>query len=207
MTERYERELERVQRARAEFEASQDEVERRKQDYFTSVQTLHEAGMALREIASALGLSHQRVHQMVEEATGKKHGALRRRVGRATKQGGLALLLVVLVAWGVSNLQLDRSRKDDPGGTPGVAMAPSPTKSLGETHQELRNEMIEFSCAQQIFEWHDAAKEAFGKGAAVIIKPMCELGMPGPREAHSTDLEAEVKRRLHDIVVTIREQA
>ena len=102
MAESYERELERVRKSRAEFEASQDEVERRKQDYFTSVRTLHEAGMPLREIASALGLSHQRVHQMVEEATGKKHSALRRKIA---KQGGVALCLIVAAVAGFAALQ------------------------------------------------------------------------------------------------------
>src|SRR5207247_10957170 len=39
-------------------------------DYHTSVRRLHLAGGSLREIAEALGLSHQRVQQIVDEAGG-----------------------------------------------------------------------------------------------------------------------------------------
>lgn len=39
-------------------------------DYHHAVRRLHLAGASLREIAEALEISHQRVHQMVEEAGG-----------------------------------------------------------------------------------------------------------------------------------------
>lgn len=95
----YERELERVRRARGEFEASQDEVELRKHEYFTAVRTLHETGMPLREIATALGLSHQRVHQMVEEA-GEKKSRAARAARRVAKQGGVAFLILLAAVGG-----------------------------------------------------------------------------------------------------------
>jgi IS30 family transposase len=45
------------------------EVERQQQhakvDYHHTIRRLHAAGGSLREIAEALGLSHQRVHQIV----------------------------------------------------------------------------------------------------------------------------------------------
>ena len=97
----HERELERVRRARADFESSQDEVERLKQEYFVSVRTLHEAGMPLREIASALGLSHQRVHQMVDEA-GDKKSRLGRAARRVAKPGGVAMLVLLAAIGGYS---------------------------------------------------------------------------------------------------------
>src|SRR5260370_42589871 len=39
-------------------------------DYHTAVRRLHLGGGTLREIAAALGLSHQRVQQIVDEAGG-----------------------------------------------------------------------------------------------------------------------------------------
>src|SRR5215212_9276086 len=39
-------------------------------DYHTALRRLHLAGASLREIAEALGLSHQRVQQIVDEAGG-----------------------------------------------------------------------------------------------------------------------------------------
>src|SRR5262245_43425953 len=39
-------------------------------EYHTAIRRLHLAGGSLREIAEALGLSHQRVQQIVEEAGG-----------------------------------------------------------------------------------------------------------------------------------------
>ena len=102
MGEEYERELSRVHRARAEFEASQDEVERRKHEYFTSVRSLHEAGMPLREIASTLGLSHQRVHQMVDEASGTKRGRIASAARRVAKPSGLALAILLAAFGGYS---------------------------------------------------------------------------------------------------------
>ncbi len=44
----------------------QHELERARADYNDSVRRLHAAGGSLREIAENLGLSHQRVHQIVE---------------------------------------------------------------------------------------------------------------------------------------------
>lgn len=65
---------ERVTRAECELEAAQGEFK-------SGVRRLHDAGASLREIAGALELSHQRVHQLV--ATGP--GLLRRR-GRRTSE-------------------------------------------------------------------------------------------------------------------------
>ena len=64
----------------------QHDVERTRVDYGHLVRRLHAAGGSLREIADALGLSHQRVHQIVESspveiAPGTRRQARTRRPG------------------------------------------------------------------------------------------------------------------------------
>ena len=58
---------------------SQHELERARADYGHAIRRLHAEGGSLREIAESLGLSHQRVHQIVE---GDEGGAARRGPGR-----------------------------------------------------------------------------------------------------------------------------
>lgn len=93
-----ERLLREVRKARAEFEARLDDVEIAKDEYYVAVRRLHASGMPLREIADALGLSHQRVHQMIGETEGSKR--LRRAVTKAARSGGTALLCLALVGGG-----------------------------------------------------------------------------------------------------------
>ncbi len=45
---------------------AQHELERARADYGHALRRLHAEGGSLREIAESLGLSHQRVHQIVE---------------------------------------------------------------------------------------------------------------------------------------------
>ncbi|WHT20377.1 ClpX C4-type zinc finger protein [Crossiella sp. CA-258035] len=52
------------------WRAAQQATEQAKADYQQSIRRLHLAGASLREIADALKLSHQRVHQLVEAAGG-----------------------------------------------------------------------------------------------------------------------------------------
>jgi hypothetical protein len=62
-------ELVREAKAAREFLlASQHAAERAKVDYHHAIRRLHAAGGSLREIAEALGLSHQRVHQIIDGA-------------------------------------------------------------------------------------------------------------------------------------------
>src|SRR6266566_1699794 len=50
--------------------AAQHQAELAKADYQHAVRRLHFAGGSLREIAEALGMSHQRVHQIIEASGG-----------------------------------------------------------------------------------------------------------------------------------------
>ena len=62
-------ELVREAKAAREFLlASQHAAERAKVDYHHAIRRLYAAGGSLREIAEALDLSHQRVHQIIDEA-------------------------------------------------------------------------------------------------------------------------------------------
>ncbi|MDQ3709800.1 MAG: hypothetical protein M3387_10955 [Actinomycetota bacterium] len=83
--------LRRTQQARAAFEARQDEVDEAKREYHQRVRELVAAGMSLREVAAALGLSHQRIHQIVGQAPG-----VTKPRRRETTAAGTATLLVIL---------------------------------------------------------------------------------------------------------------
>ncbi|HXV34831.1 MAG TPA: Clp protease N-terminal domain-containing protein [Gaiellaceae bacterium] len=60
---------------------AQHELERARADYGHAIRRLHAEGGSLREIAESLGLSHQRVHQIVEGEEGgpARKGSRRRR--------------------------------------------------------------------------------------------------------------------------------
>jgi hypothetical protein len=57
-----------AERAREQLAVAQHAAERAKVDYHHAIRRLHGAGGSLREIAEALRLSHQRVHQIIDEA-------------------------------------------------------------------------------------------------------------------------------------------
>ncbi len=56
-------------------------------DYHHAIKKLHAAGGSLREIAEALELSHQRVHQIVDDAGSEPAGRLPPWAGRRSKHG------------------------------------------------------------------------------------------------------------------------
>jgi hypothetical protein len=57
-----------TRKAGAASAAAQDRADVAKAIYHHSVLTLHRAGGSMREIAEALSMSHQRVHQIVEQS-------------------------------------------------------------------------------------------------------------------------------------------
>jgi hypothetical protein len=57
-----------AERAKEHLAVSQHAAYRAKVDYHQAIRRLHAAGGSLREIAEALRLSHQRVHQIIDEA-------------------------------------------------------------------------------------------------------------------------------------------
>ncbi len=83
--------LEQVKKLREEYERSLDAAESRRVAYHEAVLDLYRSGTPLREIATELGLSHQRVHQIVSGAP-PRHRSL----GRVA--GGMAGALVLIAA-------------------------------------------------------------------------------------------------------------
>jgi len=57
-----------AERAREQLAVSQHAAQRAKVEYHQAIRRLHAAGGSLREIAEALRMSHQRVHQIIDEA-------------------------------------------------------------------------------------------------------------------------------------------
>ena len=61
---------------------TQHAAERARADYHHAIRRLHAAGGSLREIAEAFGLSHQRVHQIIDQAAEPRRPWWRRRAQR-----------------------------------------------------------------------------------------------------------------------------
>jgi hypothetical protein len=77
-----------AQVARGRLLESQHAAERARADYHHAIRRLHAAGGSLREIAEALGLSHQRVHQILDEAAEPTRPRWRRRAQRLPGPAG-----------------------------------------------------------------------------------------------------------------------
>jgi len=71
-----------AERAKEELAVAQHAAYRAKVDYHQAIRRLHAAGGSLREIAEELGLSHQRVHQIIDEAAEPARPRWRRRPQR-----------------------------------------------------------------------------------------------------------------------------
>jgi hypothetical protein len=85
--------LEQVKKLREDYERALDAAESRRVAYHEAVLDLYRSGTPLREIAKELGLSHQRVHQIVSGEPPRQ-----RKLGRAATAGGIAGVLVLIAA-------------------------------------------------------------------------------------------------------------
>lgn len=111
--------LDRVRELRERYEASLDEAQHLREEYHREIVKLHRSGMTLREIADGLGVSHQRVHQIVSPTAPPAD-----RRGRK----GVAIAVVVMFALSAAAGELLISRGDDPVSAGPVA-TPRPTRS------------------------------------------------------------------------------
>jgi ClpX C4-type zinc finger len=68
-----------AERAKEQLEVAQHAAYRAKMAYHQAIRRLHAAGGSLREIAQALRMSHQRVHQIIDEAAEPRRRRWRRR--------------------------------------------------------------------------------------------------------------------------------
>jgi hypothetical protein len=66
-----------IRRLRDEYEAAMDEADLLRDEYHKAIVTLHRSGATLREIADGLGISHQRVHQIVSPTTTRSRSRTR----------------------------------------------------------------------------------------------------------------------------------
>jgi hypothetical protein len=88
--------LEQAKKLREEYERALDAAESRRTAYHQAVLDLHRSGTPLREIAKELGLSHQRVHQMVSGDAPRPRKLSRAAGGIA----GVGLLVTVAATFG-----------------------------------------------------------------------------------------------------------
>lgn len=107
---------ERIRRLRDEYEGALDEAERLRDAYHREVLKLHRSGASLREIAENLGISHQRVHQIVSPGAA---GARRRRGRASVAAAGTAVLLLAATAFVLGRVTS--------GEQPAERTAPTPT--------------------------------------------------------------------------------
>lgn len=134
--------LEAVRKARADYEAQQDAVQEARDRYYATVRALNAAGMPLREVADALGLSHQRVHQMVGEA----ESANRRRIRKAARAGGVGIIVALMVS-GVAYMLRSPDAAITPTRRP-TAVASKVEQEHSKTENARRRVRFEIVCAE-----------------------------------------------------------
>ncbi|SRR5581483_8224582 len=91
--------LRRIQELRDAYESALDDAERLRDEYHREIVKLHRSGASLRDIADGLGISHQRVHQIVAP-----HETLRSRKSRRAAAGGAIAALALIVGIGSAAL-------------------------------------------------------------------------------------------------------
>lgn len=144
--------MERARQLREEYESALDEAERQRARYHREILKLHRSGMSLREIAEQLGISHQRVHQIVGVAEEP------RRRGRSIVGGaGVALLLVMIVGGLVLR--------------PKVASTPSALPPLERPTRVRVTCYLGRSTANSLAMALAAAKRCESDGSVVLIDP------------------------------------
>lgn len=139
--------VEQVKKLREEYERALDAAESRRSAYHEAVLDLYRGGTPLREIAKELGLSHQRVHQIVS-------GEPPRRSKLPRAAGGAAGVAVILAAVTFGTLRLAhappfaRHATALPAGPSGSRLG-APT--LARPLQEIRAQRVSLRDAARAF--------------------------------------------------------
>lgn len=117
--------LKRIQELRDSYESALDDAERLRDEYHREIVKLHRSGVSLREIADGLGISHQRVHQIVAPLETPRSRKPRRAAAGAI--AALALIVGIgsaaLIPGGLLNPSGDRA-------TPSADQATHPNDSV-----------------------------------------------------------------------------
>jgi hypothetical protein len=128
--------------AEADLVEAEHAAEVSRAEFHRAVRRLHLAGASFREIATALGLSHQRVHQIVEAAGGGRRwrkGTKMARPGPCSFCGRTAEKVKTLIA-GPGVFICDRCIPNasqaiatgEPAGPPATAIAPVAAEAMAE---------------------------------------------------------------------------
>jgi hypothetical protein len=107
-----------ARRLRDEYEATLDEAESKRFEYHAVVVALHRSGTTYREIAEALGISHQRVHQIVTGERRKTEGR-----SRASKVA-IGLVILLALSLGIAAALRLTHHRSTPSTSPGFATVP-----------------------------------------------------------------------------------
>jgi|SRR5581483_2602544 hypothetical protein len=107
--------LGRIQELRDAYESALDDAERLRDEYHREIVKLHRSGLSLRDIADSLGISHQRVHQIVAP-----HETPRARKPRRAAVGGAIAALALIVGIGSVNLMSRGRNRPDYRATPSI---------------------------------------------------------------------------------------
>ncbi len=89
--------IEAVRRLRERYEAVLDEADAARAAYHQALRDLHRSGVPLRELADQLGMSHQRVHQIVGDATPPAKKRTRRAIGAVSAGSAIVVVVVALM--------------------------------------------------------------------------------------------------------------
>ncbi len=116
--------LERLRDMRDDYEAALDGAARLRDDYHRELVKLHRSGMSLREIAEALGISHQRVHQIVSPRDEETIRPKRKAAGAVVASA----IVVCLIAAGAA--LFIRSGKSEPPIASSVAPTARPNAGV-----------------------------------------------------------------------------
>lgn len=121
--------LGRIRELRDAYESALDDAERLRDEYHREIVKLHRSGMSLREIAEGLGISHQRVHQIVSPLEEKPRSRKARRVAA----GGAiaALALIVGVGSGVLMSRSSLGPSNEPARPPTERAVPADESVVG----------------------------------------------------------------------------
>jgi DNA-binding CsgD family transcriptional regulator len=173
--------FERIQRRRDEYESALDEADRLRDEYHREIVKLHRSGVSLREIAEGLGISHQRVHQIVTPLEERPRSRTR---GRAAGAAGAFLILVATTVFALTRPGDPVSSRIDRSAPPAAATEP-PVISCIWTANHPGTPLRCQNALQR-------------EGAVVVIDPRTGRVLARVRDAHVTSIDVALEAFAED---------